>query len=50
MARPSRPSSVSDLANVLLEQQSKISMNALLNLLESLARGVEAVKGDPTSY
>jgi len=52
-ARPSRPTSVSDLTDALLEDWSKIPINALLNLAESLPRRVEAViaaKGDPTSY
>jgi len=42
-ARPSRPTSVSDLTNALLEKWSKIPINTLLNLAESLPRGVEAV-------
>ena len=52
-ARPSRPTSVSDLTNALLEEWSKIPINTLLNLVESLPRRVEAViaaKGAPTSY
>ena len=51
--RPSRPTSVSDLTNALLEEWSKIPINTLLNLVESLPRRVEAViaaKGGPTSY
>lgn len=52
-ARPSRPTSVCDLTNALLEEWSKIPMNTLLNLVDSLPRRVEAViaaKGGPTSY
>ena len=52
-ARPSRPTSVCDLTNALLEEWSKIPINTLLNLVESLPRRVEAViaaKGGPTSY
>ncbi|KAK3535289.1 hypothetical protein QTP70_007432 [Hemibagrus guttatus] len=37
-ARPSRPTSVPDLTNVLLEERSKIPINTLLNLVESLPR------------
>uniref|UniRef100_A0A672YKD4 Tc1-like transposase DDE domain-containing protein n=1 Tax=Sphaeramia orbicularis TaxID=375764 RepID=A0A672YKD4_9TELE len=52
-ARPSHPTSVCDLTNVFLEEWSKIPMNTLLNLVDSLPRRVEAViaaKGGPTSY
>ncbi|KAK3566199.1 hypothetical protein QTP86_028908, partial [Hemibagrus guttatus] len=42
-ARPSRPTSVPDLTNVLLEERSKIPINTLLNLVENLPRRVEAV-------
>ncbi|KAK3548195.1 hypothetical protein QTP70_005173 [Hemibagrus guttatus] len=52
-ARPSRPTSVPDLTNVLLEERSKIPINTLLNLVESLPRRVEAViaaKGGTTPY
>jgi len=49
-ARPSRPTSVSDLTNALLEEWSKIPMNTLLNLVESSPRRVKASKGGPTSY
>jgi len=43
-ARPSRPTSVSDLKRrKLLEEWSKIPINTLLNLVESLPRRVEAV-------
>ena len=52
-ARPSRPTSVCDLTNALLEEWSKILIKTLLNLVESLPRRVEAViaaKGGPTSY
>ncbi|KAK3533163.1 hypothetical protein QTP70_012415 [Hemibagrus guttatus] len=42
-ARPSRPTSVPDLTNVLLEDRSKIPMNTLLNLVENLHRRAEAV-------
>uniref|UniRef100_A0A667WWW4 Tc1-like transposase DDE domain-containing protein n=1 Tax=Myripristis murdjan TaxID=586833 RepID=A0A667WWW4_9TELE len=52
-ARPSRPTSVCDLTNALLEEWSKIPINTLLNLVDSLPRRVEAViaaKGGPTSY
>ena len=51
-ARPSCPTSVSDLTNVFLEEWAKIPINTLLNLVESLPRRVEAViaaKGGPTS-
>ncbi|KAK3507703.1 hypothetical protein QTP70_034715 [Hemibagrus guttatus] len=52
-ARPSRPTSVPDLTNALLEERSKIPINTLLNLVESLPRRVEAVvaaKGGTTPY
>jgi len=52
-ARPSHPTSVSDLINVLLEEWSKIPINTLLKLVESLPRRVEAViaaKSGPTSF
>ena len=52
-ARPSRPTSVCDLINALLEEWSQIPINTLLNLVESLHRRVEAViaaKGGPTPY
>uniref|UniRef100_A0A3P8W229 Tc1-like transposase DDE domain-containing protein n=1 Tax=Cynoglossus semilaevis TaxID=244447 RepID=A0A3P8W229_CYNSE len=52
-ARPSPPTSVCDLTNALLEEWSKILINTLLNLVDSLTRRVEAViaaKGGPTSY
>ncbi|KAL0151306.1 hypothetical protein M9458_053497 [Cirrhinus mrigala] len=52
-ARPSRPTSVCDLTNALLEEWSKIPINTLLNFVDSLPRRVEAViaaKGGPTSY
>ncbi|KAK3553743.1 hypothetical protein QTP70_007604 [Hemibagrus guttatus] len=52
-ARPSRPTSVPDLTNVLLEERSKIPINTLLNLVESLPRRVEAVlaaNGGTTPY
>ncbi len=52
-ARPSRPTSVSDLTNALLEEWSKIPINTLLNLVENLPRRVKAViaaSGAPTSY
>ena len=42
-ARPSGPTSVSDLTDGLLEEWSKIPINTLLNLVESLPRRVEAV-------
>ena len=48
--RPSGPTSVFDLTNVLLEEWSKIPINSLLNLVDSLPRRVEAVlaaKMDP---
>ena len=50
---PSRPTLVCDLTNALLEEWSKISINTLLNLVESLPRRVKVVitaKGGPTSY
>lgn len=37
------PTSVSDPTNVFLEQRSKMSLNTLLNLLESLPRRVESM-------
>ncbi len=52
-ARLSRPTSVCGLTNLLPEEWSKIPINTLLNLLESLSRRVEAViaaKGGPMSY
>ena len=52
-ARSSCPTTKSDLTNALLEEWSKIPINTLLNLVESLPRRVEAViatKGGPTSY
>ncbi|KAK3557283.1 hypothetical protein QTP70_026274, partial [Hemibagrus guttatus] len=52
-ARPSRPTSVPDLTNALLEERSKVPINTLLNLVESLPRRVEAViaaKGGTTPY
>jgi len=52
-ARPSRPTSVSDVTNVLLEEWSTISINTLLNLVESLPTRVAAViaaNGGTTSY
>jgi len=52
-ARPSRPTSLPDLTNALLEEWSKIPINTLLNLVESLPREVEAViaaKDGPTPY
>uniref|UniRef100_A0A3P8VX90 Tc1-like transposase DDE domain-containing protein n=1 Tax=Cynoglossus semilaevis TaxID=244447 RepID=A0A3P8VX90_CYNSE len=52
-ARPSRPTSVCDLTNALLEEWSKIPINTLLYLVDSLPRRVKAViaaKGGPTSY
>ncbi|KAK7899416.1 hypothetical protein WMY93_020269 [Mugilogobius chulae] len=42
-ARPSRPTSVCDLTNALLEEWSKIPINTLLNHVDSLPRRVEAV-------
>ena len=47
------PTSVSDLTNELLEEWSKIPINTLLNLVESLPRRVDAViaaKGGPMLY
>ena len=52
-ARPSRPTSVPDLTNVLLEEWSNIPIDTLLNLADGLPRRVEAViaaKGGPTQY
>ena len=54
-ARSSCPTSVCDLTNALLEEWSKIPINTLLNLVESLLRRVEAViaakaKDGPMSY
>ena len=52
-SRPSCPTSVCDLTNVLLEEWSKILINTLLNLEKSPPGRVEAVmaaKGGPTSY
>lgn len=52
-ARPSSPTSVSDLTNALLDEWGKIPTDTLQNLVESLPRRVEAViaaKGGPTSY
>ena len=48
--RPSRPTSVSDLTNALLEEWSKIPINTLLNLQKRLPRRFLAAKGGPTSY
>ena len=42
-AGPSHPTSVCDLTNALLEEWSKIPINTVLNLVESLPRRVEAV-------
>ena len=42
-ARPSHPTSVCDLTNALLKEWSKISINTLLNLVESLSRRAEAI-------
>ena len=42
-ARSSCPASVCDLTNALLEEWSKIHINTLLNLVESLPRRAEAV-------
>ena len=42
-ARPSRPTSVSDLTNNLLSEWAEIPTDTLQNLVESLPRGVEAV-------
>jgi len=47
------PTTVSDLTNALLVDWSKIPINALLNLVETLARRIEAIKAaksGPTSY
>ncbi|XP_058230181.1 protein kish-B isoform X1 [Hemibagrus wyckioides] len=52
-ARPSRPTSMPDLTNALLEERSKIPINILLDLVESLPRRVEAVtaaKSGSTPY
>ena len=52
-ARPSRLTSVCDLTNALLEEWSKIPINSLVNLVESLPRRAEAViaaKGGLSSY
>lgn len=52
-ARPSCLTSASDFTNLLLEEWSKIPMNPLLNLVESLPRRVEAViavMAGPTPY
>ena len=58
-ARTSHPTSVPDLTNVFLEEWSNIpidtlqNLDTLLNLVDSLPRGVEAViaaKGGPTQY
>ncbi|KAI2662490.1 Transposable element Tcb2 transposase [Labeo rohita] len=52
-ARLSRPTSVCDLTNALLKEWSKIIINTLLNLVDSLPRRVEAAiaaKGGPRSY
>ena len=43
-ARPSPPTSVSDLTNTLLDEWAKIPTDTLQNLVESLPRSVEAVK------
>ena len=45
-ARPSHPTSASDLTSMLLEEWSHkhIPINTFLNLVESLPRGVKAVK------
>ena len=51
-ARPSPPTSVCDLTIALVEEWSKIPINTLLNLVESLPGRVEAViaaKGGLTS-
>ena len=42
-ARPSRPTSVPDLTNALLEEWSNIPIDTLLNLVDGLPRRVEAV-------
>lgn len=49
-ARPSRQTLVPDLTNTLLEEWSKIPINTLVNLVESLPRRAEAAKGGPTPY
>lgn len=52
-ARPPCLTSASDFTNVLLEEWSKIPINPLLNLVESLPRRVEAVRAataGPTPY
>ena len=52
-ARPSSPTSVCDLTNALMEEWSKIPINTLLNIMESLPRRAEAVraaKGRPILY
>ena len=52
-ARPSRPMSMCDVTNELLEEWSKIPLNTLLNLVDILPRRVKAVlaaKGGPTAY
>ena len=41
--RPSRPTSVPDLTNALLDEWAKIPTDRLQNLVESLPRRVEAV-------
>lgn len=38
------PTSVSDLTNAVLEEWTKIPINTLLKLVESLHRGVKAIK------
>ncbi|KAK1790588.1 hypothetical protein P4O66_014464, partial [Electrophorus voltai] len=43
-ARPSPPTSVSDLTNVLLEEWPKPPINSFLNLVECLPRRVEELK------
>ena len=43
LARHSRPTSVPDLTNVLLEEWSNIPIDTLLNLVDGLPRRVEAV-------
>ncbi|KAI4892683.1 hypothetical protein NFI96_002009 [Prochilodus magdalenae] len=52
-ARPSRPTSVSDLTDELLEEWSEIPINTFQTLVERIPRGAEAgiaVKGGATSY
>ncbi|KAI4875415.1 hypothetical protein NFI96_009897 [Prochilodus magdalenae] len=52
-ARPSRPTSVSDLTHVLLEEWSGIPMNPFLTLVERIPRrdgAVVAVKGGASDY